>query len=84
MSTSYEQRRRAPKYRRRKMKTATKVLVVSVLNIVWFTAAAILLQFKTSVELSSTLITCWYTFWTCEIFAIAGIRISKVLKGDTE
>jgi hypothetical protein len=68
--------------KRRKMKTATKVLIVSVINIVWFTVAAIVLQFKTSVELSSTLITCWYTFWTCEIFAIAGIRISKVLKGD--
>lgn len=69
--------------KRRKMKTATKVLIVSVINIVWFTVAAIALQFKTSVELSSTLITCWYTFWTCEIFAIAGIRISKVLKGDS-
>ena len=48
--------------KRKRIKTATKVLIVSVLNIVWFTVAAILLQFKTSVELSSTLITCWYTF----------------------
>lgn len=68
--------------KRKRIKTATKVLIVSVLNIIWFTVAAILLQFKTSVELSSTLITCWYTFWTCEIFAIAGIRISKVMKGE--
>ena len=72
----------ARKTKRKRIKTATKVLIVSVLNIIWFTVAAILLQFKTSVELSSTLITCWYTFWTCEIFAIAGIRISKVMKGE--
>ena len=73
---------RSTRRRRRRLKTATKVLIVSVLNITWFTVAAIWLQFKTSVELSSTLITCWYAFWTCEIFAIAGIRISKVLKGE--
>ena len=72
----------ARKTKRKRIKTATKVLIVSVLNIIWFTVAAILLQFKTSVELSSTLITCWYTFWTCEIFAIAGIRIRKVMKGE--
>lgn len=73
---------RSTRRRRRRLKTATKVLIVSVINIIWFTVAAIWLQFKTSVELSSTLITCWYAFWTCEIFAIAGIRISKVLKGE--
>lgn len=73
---------RSTRQKRKKIKTATKVLIVSVFNIMWFTVAAILLQFKTSVELSSTLITCWYAFWTCEIFAIAGIRITKVLKGE--
>ena len=73
---------RSTRRRRKRLKTATKVLIVSVINIIWFTVAAIWLQFKTSVELSSTLITCWYAFWTCEIFAIAGIRISKVLKGE--
>lgn len=73
---------RSTRRRRKRLKTATKVLIVSVINIIWFTVAAIWLQFKTSVELSSTLITCWYAFWTCEIFSIAGIRISKVLKGE--
>lgn len=65
-------------------KTSNKMLVAAVVNILWFTIVAIILQFKTSVELSSTLITCWYAFWTCEIFALAGIKISKVYKKNDE
>lgn len=64
-------------YMDKKRKTSKKMLIVSVFNILWFTIVAIILQFKTSIELSSTLITAWYAFWTCEIFALAGIRISK-------
>lgn len=58
-------------------KVSNRMLVVSVINILWFTIVAIILQFKTSVELSSTLITSWYIFWTSELFALAGIRIGK-------
>lgn len=61
----------------KKKKVSNRMLVVSVFNILWFTIVAIILQFKTTVELSSTLITSWYAFWTCEIFALAGIRIGK-------
>lgn len=61
-----------------KMKTSNKMLIVSVAMIILFTVVAIVLQFQTSVELSSTLITCWYVFWTAEIFSIAGIKVSKV------
>lgn len=63
-------------------KVSNRMLIVSVINIMWFTIVAIILQFRTSIELSSTLITCWYTFWTGEIFALAGIRISKVRYTD--
>ena len=61
------------------------MLIISVINIVWYTIAAIVLQFKVGVEISSTLTTCWYAFWTSEIFVLAGIRISKVVKsGDND
>lgn len=60
------------------MKVSNKMLIASVLAIVSFTIAAIVLQFYNGVELSSTLITCWYTFWTCELFALMGIKITKV------
>lgn len=59
-------------------KTSNRMLVVSVINILWYTIVAIILQFKTQMEISSTLTTCWYAFWTGEIFALAGIKISKV------
>lgn len=65
-------------------KVSNRMLIVSVINILWFTIVAIVLQFKTSIELSSTLITCWYTFWTGEIFALAGIKISKVKHKEDE
>lgn len=63
-------------------KVSNRMLVVTVINIMWFTIAAIILQFKTSIELSSTLITCWYGFWTGEIFMLAGIRITKAKYTD--
>ncbi len=59
-------------------KTSNRMLVVSVINILWYTIVAIILQFKLQMEISSTLTTCWYAFWTGEIFALAGIKISKV------
>lgn len=64
-------------------KVSNRMLVVSVINILWYTIVAIILQFKSQIEISSTLTTCWYTFWTGEIFALAGIKISKV-KHDNE
>lgn len=69
----------------KKMKKVSNImLVISVLNILWFTIAAIILQFRVGIELSSTLITCWYAFWTCEIFALAGIKITKVRNEENE
>lgn len=65
-------------------KTSNRMLVVSVINILWYTIVAIILQFKTQIEISSTLTTCWYAFWTGEIFALAGIKISKVKHNDEE
>lgn len=67
----------------KKMKKISNImLAISVLNILWFTIAAIILQFRVGIELSSTLITCWYTFWTGEIFMLAGIKITKVRHDD--
>ena len=68
-----------------KMKKVSNImLIVSVINILWFTIVAIVLQFVTMVELSSTLITCWYAFWTCEVFVLAGIKITKVKHTNIE
>ncbi|MCQ2075701.1 MAG: CD20-like domain-containing protein [Bacteroidaceae bacterium] len=62
----------------KKKKFSTFMVCLSAVMIILFSIAAIVLQFVTQIELSSTLITCWYTFWTGEIFALAGIKVIKV------
>lgn len=56
------------------------VILVIVLNMV-FTSAMIYVYLQTGTE-PSTLITCWYGFTTGELLALAGVKISKVRKGD--
>ena len=57
-----------------KKKFMDRMVAFSAAMIVLFTIAAIVLQFVTSVELSGTLITCWYAFWTAEIFSLVSIK----------
>ena len=51
-----------------------------VLSVVLFTIACLYIQYTTLIEISSTLITLWYSFWTVEIVSLAGIKVSKVFK----
>lgn len=69
------------KYRRfKKMSTSNKVLIASIIAIVLFTIACLFIQYRIGIEVSSTLITLWFSFWTVEIVALTGIKISKVFK----
>lgn len=61
-------------YKSKKKKFMDRMVILSAAMIVLFTIAAIVLQFVTSVELSGTLITCWYAFWTAEIFSLVSIK----------
>ena len=47
-----------------------------------YTAAAVILQFCGFEEISSTLTTCWFSFWTVEIVALAAIKGGKVKHGE--
>lgn len=61
------------------------MLVLIVIAIVAYTAATFVLQYFTQVEISPTLTTAWFTFWTAEIVALAAIKTSKVKhKYDTQ
>lgn len=61
-------------------KVSNVMLAVIVIMITLYVIASFILQFFTSVEISSTLTTCWFAFWTAEIISLAGIKISKVRK----
>lgn len=73
------------KQQKPKKKVSNIMLVISCVMIILYTAANFALQYFTSVEVSPTLTDKWFFFWSGEIFLLAGIKISKVLKGkDSE
>ncbi len=62
----------------KKRKTSNIVLAVSIAAIVVYTIASFVLQYFTGVEISSTLTTCFFSFFGGEMLVIGGIKISKV------
>ena len=63
---------------RKRRKVSNILLVVAVMAIGAYTVANLWITYKTGVSIDSTLTTCFYTFWVSEIFALAGIKLSKV------
>ena len=63
----------------KKKKGMSRVLVpFIVISIFIFTGVAIWLQYRTGVELSSTLIMSFFGFCSSELFMLAGIKKTKV------
>lgn len=65
---------------KKKIRTTTVMLIVSCLMIILYTVANFILQYHTSVEVSPTLTTAWFAFWSGEILCLTGIKVSKVIK----
>lgn len=63
-----------------KKKVSNIMLVLVCTMIILYTAADYALQYFTSVEVSPTLTTEWFKFWSVEIIALATIKTAKVLK----
>ena len=66
--------------RKKKIQTRKVLLPLIVLMILIYTATAIILQFRTQTEISSTLTTCFFTFWSIEVVTLAGITMKKQRK----
>ena len=56
------------------------MLVVVIVAIVGYVAANFVLQYKTGMSMDSTITTAWFSFFTVEIVALTGIKVSKVIK----
>ena len=69
---------------RRERKTSTVMLIIIVTSIILYTIGAFFIQYRTGMEVSSTLTTCWFSFWGVEILAITGIRISKLFQQSSK
>lgn len=65
-----------------KRKVSNIMLVLICFMIIAYTAADFALQYFAGVEVSPTLTTAWFAFWTVEIVALAAIKTSKVKHGQ--
>lgn len=65
-----------------KRKVSNIMLVLICAMIILYTAADFALQYFAGVEVSPTLTTAWFAFWTVEIVALAAIKTSKVKHGQ--
>ena len=69
---------------KKKMKNLDKYVVFCFLNIIIFTITAVVVQVTTSMELSSTLITCFYGLFGGELLMLAMIKKLKLKKGEDD
>ncbi len=67
---------------KRKKHFSDYIVAAAIVAIGLYTASAVVLQFCGLMEISPTLTTCWFSFWTVEIVALAAIKGGKVKHGD--
>ena len=72
--------RYAPYYPSKRRKVSNVMLVVIVTAIIAYTVASFAIQYFTNMEISPTLTTAWFAFWSAEIISLAAIKSSKVWK----
>ena len=63
-------------------RTSKRIIMFVIVAIFTFTGLAIWTQVKTGMELSPTLITCFFTFCTGELWMLASIKKSKLKSGQ--
>ena len=68
---------------KKQRKVSNIMLFIIVIAIVGYVVADFMLQYRMGVEISPTITTCWFAFWTVEIVSLASIRVSKVVKEKT-
>lgn len=69
--------------KQKKMSTSTKIVLASIIFTTIFTIVAIVTQFVTGQELSSTLIGCVFAYWGTELISLAAIKHKKLGVGYT-
>ena len=55
-----------------------RIIPMIIAAIMLYTIVAFILQFVVQVEISPTLTTCYFGFWTVEIVSLMTIKVSKV------
>ena len=65
-------------------RTSKRIIMFVIVAIFAFTGLAIWTQVKTGMELSPTLITCFFTFCTGELWMLASIKKTKLKNGQKD
>ena len=83
MKNKLREERKKIKVKNGKIKTSNIVLLATIFAIVVYTIVCLYIQYSTAMEVSNTLTQLWFTFWTVEITALTGIKVTKVIKNKT-
>lgn len=70
--------------KKKKFHMSKLIVPFVILSLFSFIGLAIYLQFVTQVELSSTLITCFFAFCTGELWMLASIKKTKIKSTDID
>lgn len=70
--------------KKKKFHLSKWVIPFVIISLFTFTGLAIYLQFVTQVELSATLITCFFAFCTGELWMLASIKKTKIKNNFTD
>lgn len=65
-----------------KRKVSNIMLVLICTMIIMYTVANFALQYFTTIEVSPTLTTAWFSFWGVELIALTAIKTTKVKHGQ--
>lgn len=63
---------------KKEKKVSNIMLIVSVLAVLGYVVAAFWVQLMTGAEISPTVTTLWFAFWTSELWALASIKRNKI------
>jgi hypothetical protein len=67
---------------KKKISTSAWVIPFVIFSLFGFTAIAVYVQIRTGIELSSTLITCFFAFCTGELLMLASIKKARLKNGE--
>lgn len=66
---------------KKKMKTRTKFVIVSIFNLTWYTVAVLIANFYDHV-VQTELTVAWFAAWTIELALLAGIKVKSKSDND--
>lgn len=65
-------------------RTSKLIIIVVIISLFGYTGLAMWLQYKTNIEISPTLTTCYFAFCTGELWMLASIKKSKLKTGQKD